>query len=110
MAHQCGFGLADQTRIATAISELARNAIAYGGGGVCTITDESDPSHRKMCVVIEDHGPGIADVELALSDGFSTGRGLGAGLPGAKRLVQDFDIDTRPGRTVVSIALIRRRT
>ena len=110
MAQGLGFGTADQTRLATAISELARNAVKYAGGGACTISDTSDQSSIKVKVVIEDTGPGIPDIEQAMADGFSTVGTLGAGLPGAKRLVQNFDIESAPGRTVVSIELVRPRS
>lgn len=109
MAREIGLGSADQTRLATAISELARNTLQYAGGGVCTFIDESDQSVISIRAVIEDRGPGIPDVQKAMEDGFSTGRGLGAGLPGAKRLVQDFDVESRPGYTRVTIAIVRRR-
>ena len=110
MAKDLGFGTADQTRIATAISELARNAVKYAGGGTCTISDLSDQSSIRVKVVIEDTGPGIPDIEEAMGDGFSTGGTLGAGLPGAKRLVQNFDIESAPGRTVVAIEIVKPRT
>ena len=110
MARDLGFGTADQTRLATAISELARNAVKYAGSGVCTISDLSDQSSIRVMAVIEDSGPGIPDIEQALTDGFSTAGTLGAGLPGAKRLVQNFWIESEPGRTVVSIEIVRPRS
>ena len=109
MAYELGFGLADQTRLATAISELARNVVQYAREGVCVIADGSDEAMMRISVTVEDEGPGIIDVEKAMQDGFSTSRGLGAGLPGTKRLVQDFDIESAPGRTKVSIVVARRR-
>lgn len=109
MAYELGFGLADQTRLATAISELARNVVQYAKEGVCIIADCSDEGMMRISVTVEDHGPGIVDVEKAMQNGFSTSRGLGAGLPGTKRLVQDFDIESRPGRTKVSIVIARQR-
>ena len=109
MAYELGFGLADQTRLATAISELARNVVQYAGVGACVIADGSDEAMMRISVTVEDTGPGIVDVEKAMQDGFSTSRGLGAGLPGTKRLVQDFDIKSGPGRTKVSIVVARRR-
>nr|WP_315392749.1 anti-sigma regulatory factor [uncultured Duganella sp.] len=109
IAGHIGFGLADQARLATAVSELARNALQYGGGGVCEIEDRSDQAAWRIHVVVEDHGPGIANVELALRDGYSTRGGLGAGLPGTRRLADVFDIASRPGMTRVSIALVRAR-
>ena len=109
IASQIGFGVADQTRLATAVSELARNALQYGGGGVCEIRDESTEQELRIQVIVEDHGQGIADVELAMRDGYSSGGGLGAGLPGTKRLMDDFSIDSRPGLARISIVLIRAR-
>ena len=108
MAYELGFGSADQTRLATAISELTSNAIRYAGGGVCTVTNQSDRSIKKVQVVVEDHGPGIPDIEQAMKDGFSTGGSLGVGLPGSKRLVHEFDIESRPGYTKVTIAMVRQ--
>lgn len=109
MARRLGFGSADQTRLATAISELARNVIQYAGEGVCVITDRSNGSTMSIRVVVEDHGPGIPDIEKALEDGFSTGSGLGAGLAGAKRLVDEFHIESEPGHTSVTIVISRRK-
>jgi len=109
LARQLGFGLADQTRLATAISELTRNVIQYAGTGTCTITDVSDDTVVKVRVVVEDNGPGIPDISKAMEQGFSTSRGLGAGLPGTKRLVHEFDIQSRPGHTRVTIAMARPR-
>lgn len=109
MARELGFGSADQTRLATAISELARNALRYASEGTCVVTDESDRDMLRIGVTVEDHGPGILDIDRAMEDGYSTGGGLGAGLPGARRLVQEFDIESAPGHTVVSIAMVRRR-
>ncbi|MDL1959647.1 MAG: anti-sigma regulatory factor [Deltaproteobacteria bacterium] len=109
MARDLGFGSADQTRLATAISELTRNIIQYAGEGVCVITDESDKTTIKVRVKVEDNGPGIPDIDQAMEQGFSTARGLGAGLPGTKRLVQEFDIDSVPGHTIVIIAITQRK-
>ncbi len=109
MALELGFGSADQTRLATAISELTRNVTQYAGTGVCTITDISDKNSIKINVAVKDTGPGITDINLALKQGHSTGGGLGAGLPGTKRLVQEFNIDSEPGHTIVTIVLSRRR-
>jgi len=109
MARQLGFGLADQTRLATAISELARNALQYAGEGVCLVSDESNERRARVKVVVEDHGPGIPDIKKAMEYGFSTGGGLGAGLPGAKRLVHDFEIESQPGHTRVTIGMSRAR-
>jgi len=110
-AHLLGFGLADQTRLATAISELTRNVIQYAGRGVCTIfaNDTPDPNRATIRVVVEDSGPGIPDLDQAMRPGFSTGRGLGAGLPGAKRLVDKFHIESEPGHTKITMKMARRR-
>lgn len=110
MARALGFRLADQTRLATAISELTRNVIQYAGEGVCTLWDASDELTLKVVVVVQDSGPGIPDVEKALAYGFSTSKGLGAGLPGSRSLVHAFEIQSRPGDTKITIAMHRRRT
>lgn len=110
MAKQLGFGSADQTRLATAISELGRNIIKYAEKGVITILDQSDQSMIRLRVVVEDNGPGIPDIDKALQDGFTTGRSLGVGLPGTKRLVHEFDIVSRPGYTKVTVGVVRPRT
>jgi serine/threonine-protein kinase RsbT len=100
-----GLGLVDQTKIVTAASELARNVIVYGGGGSMTIEALNDGPRRGVRLTFADQGPGIADVEQALRDGYSSGSGLGLGLGGAKRLSNEFSIDTRPGEgTRVTIA------
>jgi len=91
-----GFSLVDQTKVVTAASELARNTIIYGGGGTLQMELLNGP-RNGLRLIFEDKGPGIADIELALRDGFTTGAGLGLGLGGAKRLVSDFDIASRPG-------------
>jgi serine/threonine-protein kinase RsbT len=108
LARQLGFSLVDQTHLATAISELARNVIQHAGAGVCVITDASDHDVCRIQVVIEDHGPGIPDVDQAMRMGFSTSKGLGAGLPGAKRLVHEFEIKSEPGHTQIIIGMTRR--
>ena len=109
MARDLGFGSADQTRLATAISELTRNIIRYAGKGTCTISDLSNERDLIIHVVVEDSGPGIDDIEQAMEFGFSTNKGLGAGLPGTKRLVSSFEIESVPGRTVVTIELTKRK-
>ena len=107
MARDLGFGSADQTRLATAISELTRNAIQYAGKGFCTLSDLSDKRDIVIHVVVEDSGPGIDDLGKAMEFGFSTSKGLGAGLPGTKRLVSSFVIESEPGHTVVTIELTK---
>lgn len=109
MSRQLGFGSANQTRLATAISELARNVVRYAGTGVCTIDDESDENNITLKVVVEDHGPGIADIDQAMKDGYSTGKSLGAGLPGTKRLVQAMNVKSEPGHTRIEIRMIQPR-
>jgi serine/threonine-protein kinase RsbT len=96
-AVSCGFSLVDQTKIVTAASELARNAVLYAGGGTVRLEALNDGARRGLRLVFEDQGPGIPDVDQALKDGFSTGSGLGLGLGGARRLVNEFAIDSRPG-------------
>jgi serine/threonine-protein kinase RsbT len=93
-----GFSLVDQTKIVTAASELARNTIIHGGGGQATIELVSDGIRRGIRLVFEDSGPGIADIELAMKDGYSSGGGLGLGLSGAKRLSNEFSISSTPGQ------------
>ncbi len=93
---QLGFSLVDQTKLVTAASELARNTIIYGGGGTMLVETLNGP-RIGLRLTFVDKGPGIADIELALRDGFTTGSGLGLGLGGAKRLVSDFEINSRPG-------------
>ena len=96
-AIELGFSLVDQTKIVTAASELARNAIQHGGGGYATVEVLSDGVRRGLRLVFVDGGPGIADIALAMKDGYSTGGGLGLGLSGAKRLSNDFSISSTPG-------------
>lgn len=108
-AVQIGLSLVDQTKMVTAASELARNTLRYGGGGEVRMRILSNGFERGLHVVFSDNGPGIANVELALSDGYTTGGGLGLGLGGAKRLVDEFGIDTRPGEgTTVRITKWKR--
>ncbi len=92
------FGLVDQTKMITAASELARNALDHGGGGSVLLEVVEESSRRGLRLTFEDRGPGIADLDAALRDGFSTGPGLGLGLSGAGRLVNDFAIESEPGR------------
>jgi serine/threonine-protein kinase RsbT len=101
-----GFGLVDQTKIVTAASELARNALEHGGGGTVRLEALNDGDRRGLRLVFEDQGPGIADVELALRDGFTTGGGLGLGLGGARRLSHEFEIDSKP-REGTRVAIVR---
>ncbi|MEU7981167.1 ATP-binding protein [Micromonospora sp. NPDC049081] len=89
--------LVDQTKLVTAASELARNTLIYGGGGTAEVTVVEDGRRRGVRIVFADSGPGIVDLGLALTDGYTTGGGLGLGLSGSRRLVDDFDIQTAPG-------------
>jgi serine/threonine-protein kinase RsbT len=97
-AVELGFSLVDQTKIVTAASELGRNTILYGGGGEAIIEVLADGARRGLRLTFADSGPGIADLALAMKDGYSTGGGLGLGLSGAKRLSNDFSIDSAPGK------------
>jgi serine/threonine-protein kinase RsbT len=92
-----GLGIVDQTKIVTAASELARNTLDYGGGGDAHLEIIEAGTRRGLRVTFEDHGPGIADLDLALTDGYTTGGGLGLGLSGAKRLSNEFEITSVPG-------------
>ncbi len=96
-AVELGFSLVDQTKIVTAASELARNTIQHGGGGVATIEVVNDGPRRGLRLTFEDHGKGIDDIALAMKDGYTTAGGLGLGLSGAKRLSNEFSITSKPG-------------
>ena len=101
--------LVDQTKLVTAASELARNTIKYGGGGEVHLDSLEDGFRRGVGLIFVDNGPGIPDLDQALRDGFTTGGGLGLGLGGSKRLVDEFDIDSRPGEgTAVSVVKWKR--
>lgn len=94
-----GFSLVEQTKIVTAASELARNTVIYGGGGEMRIEHlHQGPKRIGLRLTFEDQGPGIADIDLALRDGFTTGTGLGLGLNGARKLSHEFDIQSKPGQ------------
>ena len=92
-----GFGLVDQTKMITAASELARNTLIYGGGGLARFEVLRAGPRQGLRVTFEDEGPGIPDIELALRDGYTTGHGLGLGLSGSRRLVNEFAIESRVG-------------
>lgn len=105
LAIMLGFRLVDQTKLVTAASELARNTLQYGGGGDVQIVPLLDGPRKGLRLVFEDKGPGIPDIERALTDGFTTGGGLGLGLGGSKRLCNEFSIESQPGQgTRVMIA------
>ena len=99
-----GLSLVDQTKIVTAASELARNTLVHGGGGEMRLQALNDGPRRGVKVIFADRGPGIPDIELAMKDGYTTRGGLGLGLSGSKRLVNEFAIESQPGKgTTVSI-------
>src|SRR3984885_15585286 len=97
MAVEQGFSLVDQTKMVTAASEIARNALIYGGGGTLKWTLLSEGAKRGLRLTFEDRGPGIANLDLALTDGWSSGSGLGLGLTGTRRLVNEFEIESTLG-------------
>ncbi len=104
LAVQCGLRLVDQTKLITAASELARNAVIYGAGGDMDWELLSDGVRSGLRLTFRDNGPGIPDIAQALTDGWTSGNGLGLGLSGARRLVDEFELDSRPGSgTRVSI-------
>jgi serine/threonine-protein kinase RsbT len=103
-----GFSLVEQTKMVTAASELARNALEHGGGGNVRLEALNNEMRRGLKLTFIDEGPGIADLEQALKDGFSTGSGMGLGLSGAKRLANEFEIDSAPGRGT-KVTIIRWR-
>lgn len=112
LAARAGVVATDLTLVATAISEIARNIVAHAhGDGQISMTIVEEAGRRGVMIVARDTGPGIDDIELALEDGFSTGAGLGLGLPGARRIMDDFAISSRPGRgtTVVMHKWVRSR-
>ena len=97
-AVEMGFSLVDQTKLVTAASELARNTVVYGGGGTLRMEALEDGARKGLRLVFADEGPGIPDLEKALRDGYTTGNGLGLGLGGAKRLVNEFAIESQAGQ------------
>ncbi|GCD21151.1 ATP-binding protein [Cellulomonas algicola] len=98
LAQGARLSLVDQTKLVTAASELARNTLIYGGGGEAVLSVESNGRRTGVRVEFRDEGPGIPDLDLAMTDGWTSGSGLGLGLSGARRLVEHFEIDTGPGR------------
>jgi serine/threonine-protein kinase RsbT len=93
-----GFASTDQTLLALAISEIARNIVSYAARGEVVLSVVEDRGRRGIMVVARDDGPGIADLELAMRDGYSTAKSLGVGLPGARRVMDDFEVETAPGK------------
>ena len=105
-----GLGLVDLTKLVTAASEIARNTVEYGGGGMLQIEELRDGLRQGVRLVFEDQGPGIPDIQRAMTDGYTTGNGMGLGLGGTKRLVDEFDISSTPGAgTRVSITKWKNR-
>ena len=103
-ARQLGLTVLDLTKVVTAASELARNAVVHGGGGVMCLQVVQQGSRQGLRVTFQDRGPGIPEIERAMTDGYTTGGGMGIGLPGAKRLVNEFDFSSSPsGGTCVTI-------
>src|SRR5688572_16028300 len=96
-AARLGFNLIDQTKVVTAASELARNTVLHGGGGTVTLETLRNETRVGIRLSFEDQGPGIADIELALRDGYTTRNGLGLGLSGSRRLMNEFEIESKPG-------------
>ncbi len=108
-ARLLGFGLVEQTKLITAASELGRNILTHAGHGMVTVETVQEPGRTGIRVAFADQGPGIADIDRAMQDGYTSGRGMGMGLPGARRLAHEFSIETGPGRgTRVTIAMWRR--
>lgn len=95
---ELAFGLVNQTKMVTAASELARNTLGHGQGGDVRLEIVSDGSRKGLRLVFEDQGPGIEDIEQAMKDGFTSGHGMGLGLGGSKRLVNEFEIESTPGK------------
>lgn len=103
-ARELGLTVLDLTRVVTAASELARNAVVHGGGGVMCLQVVRQADRQGLRVTFKDHGPGIPEIDLAMQDGYTTGGGMGIGLPGAKRLVDDFHLSSTPSEgTCVTI-------
>ncbi len=106
LAQDCGMRLVDQTKLVTAVSELARNTVVYGGGGDMDWVLFAEGPRSGVRLTFRDEGPGIADIKLAMTDGWTSGGGLGLGLTGAKRLVDEFDLDSSLG-TGTRISIVK---
>ncbi|RON51478.1 anti-sigma regulatory factor [Pseudomonas frederiksbergensis] len=98
LAQECGMRLIDLTKLVTAVSELARNTMVYGGGGDMDWQILDENARTGLRLTFRDEGPGIPDIKLAMTDGWTSGSGLGLGLTGAKRLVEEFELETEPGK------------
>lgn len=98
LAIECGFTLVDQTKMVTAASELARNTFVFGGGGAVTFEILQDGGRKGLRFIFEDSGPGIGDLDQVMTDGYTSGGGLGLGLGGSKRLVNEFEITSKLGQ------------
>lgn len=109
LARAAGLGVMDQTRFATAVSELGRNAVRHAVGGRFELDDLSDLRQLRLQARVSDQGPGIADLALAMQDGYSTAGSLGVGLPGTRRLVDQFEIQSTPAGTCVTVQIVRAR-
>ena len=109
LATQLGFSRTDATLVATAISEIARNILVHAGSGEVAMRPEIGDRRRGLVVVASDSGPGIRDVESAMQEGYGTGGGLGLGLPGAKRIMDEFRVETGGRGTTVEMAMWRER-
>ena len=110
-AQQLGFGLTDTTKLITVTSELTRNMLRYAGGGAVSIEPLTTPQGSGLRIIFEDVGPGIPDLQQAMQDGFSTGKGLGLGLPATKRLVHQFNIWSEPGQgTKITVTMWKHPT
>ncbi|MCJ8008511.1 anti-sigma regulatory factor [Lederbergia wuyishanensis] len=109
VAKELGFGTVDQARITTAISELARNIFLYAGQGEVCIVKEHQNGRNGLKIIAKDNGPGIADIRRVMEDGYTTSGGLGAGLPGVKRLMDEFDIQSKlhEGTEIVAVKWLR---
>lgn len=108
IAHKLGFGSADQTRLATAVSEIARNIIQCAGDGVCVIADESNREESKIRIVVEYHGPGMDDLNEAIKGNLPTTSRWAAGLQSARRLVHYLEVKSKPGNATITLTMRKR--
>jgi serine/threonine-protein kinase RsbT len=106
LSQEMGFSLVDQTKMVTAASELARNTLIYGGGGIMHWQTLKNVSKKGLRLIFSDQGPGIPNIELALTDGWTSGGGLGLGLSGARRLVNEFEIESS-ATTGTKVTIVR---